>query len=67
MPIITPLNDDSFDDIEEDEPLLDPEYIKQFLDIPNKKCPNCGSVNFGRNKKCPYNYKGWYCGYKWPE
>lgn len=28
--------------------------IRAYLDCPSWKCPECGCVNFGRNKYCPY-------------
>jgi len=31
---------------------IDHEWIRQFMDVPSWKCPDCRLTNFGRNEKC---------------
>ncbi len=60
MPIITPPSCDElpFEEPEESNPRVvskaEHNRITRFLDVPNWKCPECGAINFGRNKKCAY-------------
>lgn len=43
------------------------EYIINYLNIDNWKCPNCGSTVFGRTLICPFNQNGIYCKTGRPE
>jgi predicted RNA-binding Zn-ribbon protein involved in translation (DUF1610 family) len=68
MPLINPFTSETIaPNVETIFPQETYDRIQIYLNVVNWKCPNCGSIVFGRTLICPFNQNDSYCRTKRPE